>query len=33
VTAGLSPDAVLAGAPERWEGYFVVPAIIGDPAD
>jgi aspartyl-tRNA(Asn)/glutamyl-tRNA(Gln) amidotransferase subunit C len=33
VTAGLSPDAVLAGAPERWNGYFVVPAIIGDPAD
>ena len=32
VTPSLPADAALAGAPERSGSYFVVPAVIGDPA-
>jgi aspartyl-tRNA(Asn)/glutamyl-tRNA(Gln) amidotransferase subunit C len=32
VTPSLSAAIALAGAPERSGSYFVVPAIIGDPA-
>jgi aspartyl-tRNA(Asn)/glutamyl-tRNA(Gln) amidotransferase subunit C len=32
VTPSLPTDVALAGAPERSGSYFVVPAIIGDPA-
>jgi aspartyl-tRNA(Asn)/glutamyl-tRNA(Gln) amidotransferase subunit C len=32
VTPSLPADVALAGAPERSGSYFVVPAIIGDPA-
>jgi aspartyl-tRNA(Asn)/glutamyl-tRNA(Gln) amidotransferase subunit C len=32
VTPSLPAEVALAGAPERTGSYFVVPAIIGDPA-
>jgi aspartyl-tRNA(Asn)/glutamyl-tRNA(Gln) amidotransferase subunit C len=33
VTPSLPADVALAGAPERFGDYFVVPAILGDPGD
>jgi aspartyl-tRNA(Asn)/glutamyl-tRNA(Gln) amidotransferase subunit C len=32
-TDSLPADLALAGAPERSGGYFVVPAILGEPGD
>jgi aspartyl-tRNA(Asn)/glutamyl-tRNA(Gln) amidotransferase subunit C len=32
VTPGLTTEDALSGAPERSGAYFVVPAILGDPA-